>query len=54
AVGRGTFNSNGQLIPLGVKVDDEVIFRGSDWDKEKIDGEEYYVVSESSIVGIIK
>src|SRR5262249_52270685 len=54
AVGRGTINTNGQLIAPAVKVNDHVLFNANDWDKQEINGEELYLVSESSILGIIK
>ena len=54
AVGRGVINSDGKLVPPEVKVGDKVRFNANDWDKEKIGGEEFYLVSESSILGIIK
>lgn len=53
AVGSGRIGSNGQTIPLRVAVGDKVLFRANDWDKEDIDGTEYYLVDESSILGIL-
>ncbi|HUO50213.1 MAG TPA: co-chaperone GroES [Candidatus Paceibacterota bacterium] len=54
AVGRGHFNAEGTLVPVQVKVGEKVLFRANDWDKEEINGEEFYLVAETSIVGIIK
>jgi chaperonin GroES len=53
AVGGGEFR-DGQLVPLYVKVGDTVLFRAGEWDKEKINDEDHYIVSQSSIIGIIK
>jgi chaperonin GroES len=54
AIGRGSINSNGQLIPIQFKVGDSVLFRGNEWDKEELRGQEYYLIPESSILGIFK
>ena len=49
AVGPGRRNEKGEYIPMGVKVGDRVYFKNP-WDEPiKIDGVEYYVVSESDI-----
>lgn len=52
AAGDGKVDDQGKLIPLRVKVGNKVLFQWGD--KVNIDDEEYYVVSESSILGIIK
>ena len=51
AVGPGKFD-DGVLVPMGVKVGDKVIFQWGD--KLTIDGEEYEMVAESSILAIIR
>lgn len=51
AVGVGRYEE-GKLIPVSVKVGDEVLFQWGD--KVKIDGEEYYIVKESELLAIIK
>ena len=49
AVGPGRRNDKGEYVPMGVKVGDRVYFK-KPWDEPiKIDGIEYYVVSESEI-----
>ena len=49
AVGPGRRNEKGEYIPMGVKVGDRVYFK-KPWDEPiKIEGVEYYVVSESDI-----
>lgn len=50
AVGAGRYD-DGELIPMTVKVGDKVIYQWGDL--IKIDGEEYSVVSESNILGIV-
>lgn len=49
-VGEGRYE-DGKLIPVSVKIGDEVIFQWGD--KVKIDGEEYYIVKETEILAII-
>lgn len=51
AVGPGKFD-DGVLEPMTVKVGDKVLFQWGD--KLTVDGEEYEMVSESSILAIIK
>jgi len=51
AVGPGKYD-DGVLVPMGVKVGDNVLFQWGD--KLTIDGEEYEMVSESAILAIIK
>lgn len=49
AVGSGKLSDRGDRLPLEVKVGDSIIFK-KPWDEPiKIDGEEYYVLSESDI-----
>lgn len=52
AVGKGKVDDNGKVRPLQVKEGDKVIFQWGD--KLSIDNEEYYLVSESNILAIIK
>jgi chaperonin GroES len=54
AVGEGKRTENGQVIPLRVKVGDTVMFSKYGFDEVKIDDEEYYIVTESSILAVIK
>ena len=51
AVGPGKFD-DGVLVPMGVKIGDNVLFQWGD--KLTIDGVEYEMVAESSILAIIK
>ena len=54
AVGPGRRNDEGKRIPVEVKPGDTVFFK-KPWDKPlEIDGVEYYVLSESDILGIVK
>ncbi len=53
AVGSGKYD-DGKLIPMTVKVGDTVLFSKYGFDEVKIDGEEYFILSESNVLGIIK
>lgn len=52
AVGEGKYDDNGNLVPMSVKKGDKVMFQWGD--KIEYSGEEYYIVSEGSILAIIK
>ncbi|MEK7515468.1 MAG: co-chaperone GroES [Patescibacteria group bacterium] len=53
AVGLGKYE-DGKRVPLQVKVGDTVLFSKYGYDEVKIGGVEYYILSESNILGIIK
>jgi len=54
AVGPGKFNEDGdERIPLSVSVGDTVIFSKYGYDEVKIEGKEYLILAESSILAII-
>lgn len=54
AVGAGRIGDDGKTIPVSVKVGDTVIFSKYGPDEIKVDGEEYYILGESSILAVIK
>ena len=54
AVGEGKRSDSGDIIPLSVKVGDKIIFSKYSPDEIKIDDEEYFIISESNILAIIK
>lgn len=54
AVGEGKWDEDGEKrIPLAVKVGDRVIFSKYGYDEIKLDNKDYFIVSESSVLGII-
>jgi len=53
AVGPGKRQDNGELIPPDVKAGDLVIFGQYGGNEVKIDGEEYLILSEGDIFGVI-
>ena len=52
AVGPGKYE-DGKRVPMQVKVGDTVLFSKYGYDEVKIDGQEYYILSESNILGVI-
>lgn len=53
AVGPGTLKKDGSRVPLDVKVGDIVLVSKYAADEVKIDGEEYYIIHQSSILAVI-
>jgi chaperonin GroES len=52
-VGPGKWNEDGDArMPLEVKIGDRVIFSKYGYDEVKVEGKEYFIVSENSILGI--
>lgn len=55
AVGPGKWDEDGEKrIPMDVKVGDRIVFSKYGYDEVKVGGEEYYLVSSSSILAVIK
>ncbi len=53
AVGAGKWNEDGEeRIPLDVKVGDRVVFSRYGYDEVKVDGKEFFLVAEGSILGV--
>lgn len=55
AVGEGTWDKHGEKrMPMDVKVGDTVIYK--EWGKTpfKIDGEEYYLLSQSDVLAVVQ
>ena len=53
AVGPGKKTENGDVSPVGVAVGDIVIFGQYGGNEIKIDGDEYLILSESDIFGVV-
>ncbi|MBU1293018.1 co-chaperone GroES [Patescibacteria group bacterium] len=53
AVGKGR-TEDGKLIPLSVKIGDTVLFSKYGFDEVKIDGQEYFILSESNVLAVIQ
>jgi chaperonin GroES len=54
ATGKGRLDENGKLIPLEVKVNDEVLFGRYSGTEIKIGGTDYLIVKEEDILGILR
>ena len=52
-MGSGKLLDNGQVRPLEVKVGDKVLFGKYSGSEVKVDGEQYIVMREEDIVGIL-
>lgn len=53
AAGEGKRTEAGKTIPMRVKVGQTIMFAKFSYDEIKIDGEEYLVISENNILGIL-
>ena len=53
AVGAGGRDEAGKLIPIDVKVRDRVLFGKWSGTEVKIDGDEYLIMKESDIMGVL-
>ncbi|HOC58969.1 MAG TPA: co-chaperone GroES [Smithellaceae bacterium] len=54
AVGTGKKTDDGKKIPVDVKVGDKVLFSKYGGTEVKIDGEEYLIMREDDILGVIE
>ena len=54
AAGKGKVTEDGKLLPLDVKVGDRVLFSKYGGTEVKIDGEEYLIMREDDILGIVE
>lgn len=53
AVGTGRYDKNGQHVPMSVKEGDRVLFGKYSGSDIKIDGEEFLIIKEEEIFGIL-
>ena len=54
AVGKGKSNDEGKVFPLDVKAGDRVLFGKYSGAEIKIDGEEFLIMREEEVLGIVK
>jgi|APSaa5957512622_1039677.scaffolds.fasta_scaffold15625_2 chaperonin GroES len=54
AVGKGTVKEDGTLVPLEVKKGDLIIFGKYAGTEIKLDGEDYLMMQESDVFGIVE
>lgn len=53
AIGSGRVDDNGKTVPMTVKVGDAVLYGKYSGTEVKIDGEEYLIMRENDIYGIV-
>jgi chaperonin GroES len=54
AAGPGARNEQGQLVPIDVKAGDRVLFAKWSGTEVKIDGEDYLIMKESDLLGVVE
>ena len=54
AVGQGKRTEDGKLIPLDVKVGDRILFGKYSGADTKIEGQEYLILREDEILGVLE
>ncbi len=54
SVGKGKSNDEGKVFPLDVKAGDRVLFGKYSGTEIKIDGEEFLIMREEEVLGILK
>ncbi|MGA3134571.1 MAG: co-chaperone GroES [Terracidiphilus sp.] len=54
SVGKGKSNDEGKVFPLDVKAGDKILFGKYSGNEIKIDGEEFLIMREEEVLGIIK
>jgi chaperonin GroES len=54
AVGNGKVGDDGKRVPLEIKKDDRVLFGKYSGTEVKIDGEEYLIMREDDVLGVIE
>jgi chaperonin GroES len=52
AVGPGKYQ-DGKINPMTVKVGDTILFSKYGFDEVKVDGTEYYILAESSVLAVL-
>jgi chaperonin GroES len=54
SVGKGKSNDEGKLFPLDVKAGDSILFGKYSGTEIKLDGEEFLIMREEEVLGILK
>ena len=54
AVGKGKLGDDGKTTPLDVKVNDRILFGKYSGTEIKLDGEEFLIMREEEVLGIVK
>ena len=54
SVGKGKSNDEGKVFPLDVKAGDNILFGKYSGTEIKLDGEEFLIMREEEVLGILK
>ncbi len=54
SVGPGKRDDRGVVVPVEVQVGDRIVFSKYGYDEVSINDEEYYIISESNVLAVIK
>ncbi|MFO1518645.1 MAG: co-chaperone GroES [bacterium] len=54
AVGSGRINEDGKVTPLDIKVGDKILFSKYSGTEVKVEGEEYIIIREDDVQGVIE
>lgn len=54
AIGNGKIGDDGKKIPMDIKINDKILFGKYSGTEVKVDGEEYLIMREDDILGIIE
>lgn len=54
AAGHGRVNDEGKVIPLDVKAGDTILFGKYSGTEIKLDGEEYLIIREEEVLGVVE
>lgn len=54
AVGKGRVADDGKVVPMELKVGDRILFSKYGGHEVKIDGEEYLIMSQDDVYGVIE
>jgi chaperonin GroES len=54
AIGPGRRNDKGDVIPLGLRVGNRIIYSKYSGSEIKLDGNEYLIVSEKDVLAVVK
>lgn len=54
AIGTGSRNDDGKLVPLDVKVGDRILYGKWSGTEVKVEGTDYLIMKESDVMGVIE
>ena len=54
AVGPGKLTDDGKRLPMDLKVGNKILFSKYSWNEVRLDDEEFLIMRESEVLGIVK